>query len=99
MIVEIVSTGTELLLGEIVNTNAPYLAKKLNQLGFSVLYQTTIGDNRDRMADVFNTALDRADIVITSGGSGDLHRVILPKKYRLKSCNGHCSYTKQRLNG
>lgn len=70
MIVELVSTGTELLLGQIVNTNAPYLAQKLNALGFSVLFQSTVGDNRERMTDVLNKALDRADIVITTGGLG-----------------------------
>ena len=70
MIVEIVSTGTELLLGQIVNTNAAYLARKLNSLGFHVLYQSTVGDNRERMTQVLATALARADIVITSGGLG-----------------------------
>ena len=70
MIVELVSTGTELLLGQIVNTNVPFLAARLNELGFSVVYQTTVGDNRDRMRHVLKTALERADIVITSGGLG-----------------------------
>ena len=70
MIVEIVSTGTELLLGQIVNTNAPYLARKLNELGYDAVYQTTVGDNRRRMAGVLAIALERADIVITSGGLG-----------------------------
>lgn len=70
MIVEIVSTGTELLLGQIVNTNASYLARKLNEIGYDALYQTTVGDNRRRMASVLSIALDRADIVITSGGLG-----------------------------
>ena len=70
MIVEIVSTGTELLLGQIVNTNAPYLARKLNELGFDAVYQTTVGDNRRRMSNVLAIALERADIVITSGGLG-----------------------------
>lgn len=70
MIVELVSTGTELLLGQIVNTNAVFLANRLNEIGFDVLYQTTVGDNRSRMAAVFETALARADIVITSGGLG-----------------------------
>lgn len=70
MIVEIVSTGSELLLGQIVNTNAPYLARKLNELGYDAVYQTTVGDNRKRMAQVFSIALERADIVITSGGLG-----------------------------
>lgn len=70
MIVEIVSTGSELLLGQIINTNAPYLAKKLNGLGYDTVYQTTVGDNRERMASVLSIALGRADIVITSGGLG-----------------------------
>ena len=70
MIVEIISTGSELLLGQIVNTNAPYLARKLNELGYDAVYQTTVGDNRHRMASVLSIALDRADIVITSGGLG-----------------------------
>lgn len=70
MIVEIISTGTELLLGQIVNTNAPYIAKRLNELGFDVLFQSTVGDNRGRMSQVLSTALDRADIIITTGGLG-----------------------------
>lgn len=70
MLVELVSTGTELLLGQIVNTNAPYLAQKLNELGYDAVYQTTVGDNRKRMASVLAIALERADIVITSGGLG-----------------------------
>jgi nicotinamide-nucleotide amidase len=68
--VEIVSTGTELLLGQIVNTNASSLAKQLNELGMDVLFQSTVGDNRVRMAQVLTTALSRADIVITTGGLG-----------------------------
>lgn len=70
MIVELVSTGTELLLGQIINTNAPFLATRLNELGFSVIYQTTVGDNRDRMKLVLKTALERADLIITTGGLG-----------------------------
>jgi nicotinamide-nucleotide amidase len=70
MNVEIVSTGTELLLGQIVNTNAAYLSEKLNSLGFNVLYQSTVGDNKERMLEVLNIALNRADIVVTTGGLG-----------------------------
>lgn len=70
MIVELISTGSELLLGQIVNTNVTYLAKELNQLGFDVCYQSTVGDNYQRMENVFRTALKRADIVITTGGLG-----------------------------
>lgn len=47
MIVEVVNTGTELLLGEILNTNFQYLSQQLNKLGYDVLYQTTVGDNEE----------------------------------------------------
>jgi nicotinamide-nucleotide amidase len=70
MIVEIVATGTELLLGEIINTNTPFLSQKLNELGFDVLYHSTVGDNRTRMTQVLDNALHRSDIIITSGGLG-----------------------------
>ena len=68
--VEIITTGTELLLGEIVNTNFTWLAQELNRRGFDVLYQTTVGDNPARMKEVLDIAAGRADIVITSGGLG-----------------------------
>ena len=70
MIVEVVNTGTELLLGEILNTNFQYLSQQLNKLGYDVLYQTTVGDNEERLRSVLNIALERADIVITTGGLG-----------------------------
>lgn len=70
LVVEIVTTGTELLLGQIINTNSAYLAAELNKIGFDVLYQSTVGDNRARMEEVLSHALSRADIVITSGGLG-----------------------------
>lgn len=68
MKVEIVTTGTELLLGEILNTNVQYLSRKLNNMGFDVLYHTTVGDNSGRMRSVLEQAMERADIIITSGG-------------------------------
>lgn len=67
---EIISTGTELLLGQIVNTNAQYLAKKMNELGIDVLYQSTVGDNPKRMTAVISHALNRSDIIVTTGGLG-----------------------------
>ena len=60
MIVELISVGTELLLGNIVNTNAQYLSETCAKLGLNVYYQTTVGDNRERMTEVFRTALSRA---------------------------------------
>ena len=70
MKVEIITTGTELLLGEILNTNVQYLSRKLNNIGFDVLYHTTVGDNPERMRAVLEQAMQRADIIITSGGLG-----------------------------
>jgi nicotinamide-nucleotide amidase len=70
MIVELITTGSELLLGQIINTNAAYMAKELNAVGFDVVYQTTVGDNRERMQAAIVHALTRAELVITSGGLG-----------------------------
>ncbi|WP_125140426.1 competence/damage-inducible protein A [Clostridium transplantifaecale] len=70
MVVELISVGTELLLGNIVNTNARYLSEKCAMLGLSVYYQTTVGDNRERMAEVIKTALGRADVIVLNGGLG-----------------------------
>ena len=67
---EIVTTGTELLLGQIDDTNATYLARQLRDLGVDVYYRTTVGDNEVRIAQALEQALARADVVITSGGLG-----------------------------
>lgn len=70
MIVEIISVGTEILLGNIVNTNAAYLAEKCAGLGLSCYYQDVVGDNEERLMEVLKTALSRADILLLSGGLG-----------------------------
>lgn len=70
MIVELVSIGTELLLGNIINSNTQFLAEKCAGLGLTMYYQTVVGDNHDRMAEVIRTAIDRSDIVILNGGLG-----------------------------
>ena len=70
MVVELISVGTELLLGNIVNTNAAFLAEKCAGLGLSCYYQTVVGDNRERLAGVIRTALERSDILILTGGLG-----------------------------
>lgn len=70
MVVELISVGTELLLGNIVNTNARFLAEKCALLGLSMYNQAVVGDNRERLADTVRTALDRSDIVILTGGLG-----------------------------
>ncbi|MCH5185146.1 MAG: competence/damage-inducible protein A [Oscillospiraceae bacterium] len=67
---EIISVGTELLLGEILNTDAQFLARRLSETGIDVYYQTVVGDNRQRLSESVRCALERADIVIASGGLG-----------------------------
>lgn len=67
---EILCIGTELLLGDIVNTNAAYLSQKLASLGIAVYRQTVVGDNADRLKIALAEALSRADLVVTSGGLG-----------------------------
>lgn len=70
MIAELISVGTEMLLGNIVNTNTRFLAEECAQLGLSMYHQVTVGDNHDRLVEVVKTALTRADIVILTGGLG-----------------------------
>ena len=67
---EIVTTGTELLLGQIDDTNATYLARQLRDLGIDIFFRSTVGDNQTRIAQVLDLALARADLVITTGGLG-----------------------------
>ena len=67
---EIMSVGTELLLGDIVNTNAQYLAKEMALLGIGIYRQTTVGDNEERLKNALEDALKYTDIVITTGGLG-----------------------------
>ena len=70
MIIELISVGTEILLGNITNTNARYLAEECAVLGLSNYYQVTVGDNEERLSDAIRTALGRADIVLLTGGLG-----------------------------
>ncbi|MBN1871193.1 MAG: competence/damage-inducible protein A [Candidatus Omnitrophica bacterium] len=67
---EIIGIGSELLLGHIVNTNARYLSRQLSKIGVDVFRQAVVGDNAQRIKDAVETALERADIVITTGGLG-----------------------------
>ena len=70
MTVEMISVGTEILLGNIVNTNAAYLAEKCALLGLSCYYQSVVGDNEERLEDAIRLGLSRSDILILSGGLG-----------------------------
>lgn len=67
---EILTVGTELLLGDILNTNAQYLARELARMGIPVHYQSTVGDNPERLRRTLAQALERSDIILTSGGLG-----------------------------
>lgn len=70
MICEIISVGTELLLGNIINTNAQYLSQKISELGFDVYYHSVVGDNMERLIEQIKLSRSRADIIITTGGLG-----------------------------
>ncbi len=67
---EIISVGTELLLGQIVDTNAAYLSRLLPEYGIDLHYRSTVGDNQSRLIEALKLALSRADIVFTIGGLG-----------------------------
>ena len=70
MIAEIIAVGTELLMGQINNTNAKYISARFPDADVYVYYHTVVGDNPQRLAACLNHALDRADVVITTGGLG-----------------------------
>ena len=70
MVAEIVCVGTELLLGDIVNTNAQHISKELAHIGIDLYYQTVVGDNKERVWNVLDTALKRSDLIIMTGGLG-----------------------------
>lgn len=88
MVVELISVGTEILLGNIVNTNAAYLAEKCALLGCSLYHQTVVGDNEERMEETIREAVDRSDIVILTGGLGptkdDLTKEVTAKVFGRK---------------
>ena len=67
---EIISVGTEILLGDIVNTNAAFLSRQMAELGISVYHQVVVGDNEKRIVAATKVALDRSDIIIYTGGLG-----------------------------
>ncbi len=66
----ILSVGTEILMGSIINTNTQFLSEKLNEYGVSVLYHCSVGDNPKRLKEVFNYYLEKVDLIITTGGLG-----------------------------
>lgn len=99
MIVELLSVGTEILLGNIVNTNAAYLSEQCAMLGLSVYYQTVAGDNPQRLEDAMKIALKRSDIVIMTGGLGptkdDITKETAAKLAKLELIED--AHTKERI--
>ena len=85
---EILSVGTELLMGQIANTDAQYISKKLPEAGAGVFYHSVVGDNPGRLKECLGAALERADIVITTGGLGptqdDLTKQVIADFFGLK---------------
>ncbi|MEG1917993.1 MAG: competence/damage-inducible protein A [Oscillospiraceae bacterium] len=83
--VEVIAVGTELLLGDIVNTDAQFLSRELSALGLDVLYQSVVGDNPGRLFSSLAIARHRADILITTGGLGptcdDLTKQVLCRAF------------------
>ena len=67
---EIIAVGTELLLGQIPNTNAQIISNALQEIGIDVYYHTCVGDNRDRLTEIFKTGFNRSEIIILTGGLG-----------------------------
>lgn len=101
MVVELISVGTEILLGNIVNTNAAYLSEKCAALGLSCYHQSVVGDNEGRLEETVRLALSRSDIVILSGGLGptkdDLTKEVTAKVFGKKLFED--AHTKERIAG
>ena len=67
---EIITVGTEILLGEIVDTSSPFIARRLANLGIDVYFEDTVGDNYDRLESTISLAESRSDLVVLTGGLG-----------------------------
>jgi competence/damage-inducible protein cinA len=98
---EIISTGTELLLGQTLNTNTHYLGARLSDIGFEVVYQTTVGDDSERLENALRQALKRADLIVTTGGLGptadDLTKELIAKVLGLEMTLDN--YSLERIKG
>ncbi len=93
---EIISVGTELLLGHVTNTDSRDISEMLSKIGINVKYHTVVGDNPERLLDCVNIAKSRADIIITTGGLGptcdDLTKLILAKAFGLELEKNQAEY-------
>ena len=80
---EIITVGTELLMGQVINTNSATIARELAKLSISTYYQQTVGDNPERMLESIQLASSRSDLIILSGGLGpttdDITKQVLAK--------------------
>lgn len=76
---EIITVGTEILLGDILNTNTHYLSNELANMGVDVYYQITVGDNENRLLNQLEESFKRSDLVVLTGGLGQ-QKTILQKK-------------------
>lgn len=87
---EILAVGTEILLGDILNTNAQYLSRELAELGFDVYYHEVVGDNKERILKALETSFNRSDIIITTGGLGptkdDMTKELVSEFLGMKMC-------------
>ncbi|MBC6947084.1 damage-inducible protein CinA, partial [candidate division KSB1 bacterium] len=79
MIAEVIAIGDELLIGQIVNTNAAWLGEQLSMLGIPIRYATTVGDRHDDITRCLQLAWSRADIILLTGGLGPTHDDITKK--------------------
>lgn len=93
---EVLCFGSEILHGDIVNSNAQYISKKMAEIGINVYYHSVVGDNHDRMAEAFRLAFERVDIVICTGGLGptqdDITKEILAEYHHLNMVYDEDSY-------
>ena len=97
---EIITVGTEILLGDILNTNTHYLANELASIGVEVYYQITVGDNKDRLLNTLKESLQRSDLVICTGGLGptddDITKEVCAKYFGYTMEIDECSWDKIR---
>jgi len=88
MVAEIITIGTEITMGSTLNTNSQYIANKLLDLGIETYYHTSVDDNKNRVMDVVHIALNRADLIITTGGLGptadDITKEVVAEALELK---------------
>lgn len=87
---EIIAVGTEILLGQIVNTNATFVAKRLADMGIDVYFESVVGDNEERLLSEIKRAESRSDLIILIGGLGptkdDLTKQTVAKFLEKKTC-------------